>query len=439
MKFNQWRALVIALGVVVVAGTAGIAHAQCGPMDVAFVIDTTGSMGGVLDNVKAELPDIIAQVQEASGGDFRLALLRFEDDVFVLNDMAAGNTEAVKTAIAGLSAGGGAGEPEASDEAVRTVVEGLSASDRPAGRQTGDFAGGFRPEATKVIILVTDARPAGFDDSFSETDRDNVEEIATKAASLGIHISAIFTPTGAESLRDEIVEIMQLWASLSAGFYLEANEDGSGTAEAMVEIIAACGGGAGAGAQSLILDPGVLLLTTGETGDVEVTNFAPGDIATLSYDSFGLPDDSIISFDRIDPEITGTDLQHMRITIGPETPPGTYIVYVNARHSDSTIVQTNNLVVAVDCKPPALLGTGQLTTQSVPRGSAATLSVSPVGSGPFRYQWFSGFTGMTGSPIEGATRSTFTTPAANDFGAYWVRVTNICGTFDSNTAFVIPQ
>ena len=439
MRFNQWRALVIALGVVVLAGS-GSAYAQCGPMDVALVIDTTGSMGGVLDNVKAELPEIISQVQAASGGDFRLALLRFEDTVFVLNDMAAGNTDAVKAAIEGLSAGGGGGEPEASDEAVRTVVEGLTAADRPAGRQVGDFNGGFRPEAQKVIILVTDARPAGFDDDFGAEDVAAVTEIATAAAGLGIHISAIFTPTGAESLRDEIVEVMQTWASLSGGFYLEAEEDGSGTAAAMVDIIAACGGGATAGAQTLILDPGVIFLNTGESGDVEVTNFLPGDLTTLFYDSFGLPSDSTVTFTRVaPPEIDNTDEQTMRITIGPETSPGTYILYVSARHTDSFVAQTNYVLVAVDCKPPALLGTGQLATQTVPRGSAAVLRVTPVGSGPFKYQWFNGFTGMTDSPITGATGAVFTTPAANDFGAYWVRVTNICGTFDSNTAFVIPQ
>jgi hypothetical protein len=32
----------------------------CGCMDLALIIDDTGSMGPAIDNVKAELPDIIA-------------------------------------------------------------------------------------------------------------------------------------------------------------------------------------------------------------------------------------------------------------------------------------------------------------------------------------------------------------------------------------------
>ena len=438
MRFNQWRALVIALGVVVL--TSGIAHAQCGPMDVAFVIDTTGSMGGVLSNVTAELPDIIAQVQSASGGDFRLALLEFKDEVIVLNDMAAGNVDSVKNNIAGLTASGGSGEPESSDEAVRTVVEGLDAADRPAGRQTGNFDGGFRPEAVKIIILVTDARPAGFDDDFTVEDDVAVTEIANKAAAADIHISAIFTPTGAESLEDEIVAIMQKWASLTGGFYLRSEEDGSGTAAAIVDIIAACGGGSSGGGNTLVLDPGLIFLSTGETGEVKVTNYLPGDTSTLFYTTMGLPADSTITFTKVaTPEVANTDLQKMNITIGPQTPPGTYILYVQSHHPDSEAVQTNYVVVVVDCKPPALLGTGQPVTRTVTRGTTASFSVAPVGSGPFKYQWYTGFSGMTGSPISGATGPTLTTSPVNEFTPVWVRVTNICGSFDSNAAFAIPQ
>ena len=43
----------------------------CGPMDVTFAVDDTGSMGGAIDNVKSELPAIITQANSASGGDLK--------------------------------------------------------------------------------------------------------------------------------------------------------------------------------------------------------------------------------------------------------------------------------------------------------------------------------------------------------------------------------
>ena len=44
------------------------ALAGCGCMDIALVVDDTGSMGGAIDNVKAGLPQIIATAQAAAGG-----------------------------------------------------------------------------------------------------------------------------------------------------------------------------------------------------------------------------------------------------------------------------------------------------------------------------------------------------------------------------------
>lgn len=57
----------------------------CGPMDVAFVIDTTGSMGGAITSVKTELAGILTDIENASKvegfPDYRLALVTFKDDI----------------------------------------------------------------------------------------------------------------------------------------------------------------------------------------------------------------------------------------------------------------------------------------------------------------------------------------------------------------------
>ncbi|MGH2401399.1 MAG: choice-of-anchor L domain-containing protein, partial [Candidatus Limnocylindria bacterium] len=139
----------------------------CGPMDVAFVIDDTGSMGPALDNVKSEAASLLTQIDAASGGSDQLALVSFKDSVTVTEDLALGNEAAVSAGLAALVPFGGAFAPEASDESLNTVVNGLDAADRLAGQQNGDFDGVFRAAAVKIVILVTDALPGGFDDTFT--------------------------------------------------------------------------------------------------------------------------------------------------------------------------------------------------------------------------------------------------------------------------------
>lgn len=441
MRSTQWRALVIAAAFVVL-GTAGVAHAQCGPMDVVFAIDTTGSMGGAIDNVKADLPKIIDAVKSASGGDYRLGLLEVggpQDGIVIDADMAAGNTAAIEAAINKFTAGGGAGEPEASDEAINTILHHFKSSDRPSTCtggpcQVGDFNATFRPDATKVIILITDARPSGYDDVFDVTDEANVQKLATLAGSMGVHIGAIFVPTSAATafgVTDTVVRIMQEWASLSSGIYLKANPDGTGTSTAINDIIASCGGAVG-GSQSLVLNPTELALANGDTGAVTVQNFAPGNTKTLVYSANGLPSDSSITFTPVKtPDVQGTDQQTMNINIGPDTPAGVYIVNVTTSHSDSGGVQQNFVLVNVDCTPPLILGTGQ--PSNVANGRA--IAVNPVGSLGLHYQWFQGSTGSTAFPIANATSSSFT---PSQPGPYWVRVSNACGSTDSATATVNP-
>jgi hypothetical protein len=133
----------------------------------------------------------------------------------------------------------------------------------------------------------------------------------------------------------------------------------------------------------------------------------------------------------------GQQYVNMKITLGPDTPSGSHVLTIRSSTADAERFAT--IVVVVDCKPPALLGTGQPLTQTVASGSTAKFTVAPIGSGPFTYQWYRGFAGMTGSPVTGATGASFTTPAVTEPGFYWVRVSNACGSFDSLTTFALPQ
>ncbi len=215
----------------------------CGPMDVVFVIDTTGSMGGAIDNVKAESANLISDIDDASEGDFQLGLVTFKNYVIVDEDMASDNEDILEAAILGLFASGGVFLPEASDEALNTAINGLDADDRPSGGQFGDFDGLWRPEATKILILITDALPGGLDDDYVEgVDDKNAHQVALDAAENSIMISAIFVPTFFDDQTDDIIEIMTDYADTTKGSYIQTEKNGTGTADAIKSIIESCGG-----------------------------------------------------------------------------------------------------------------------------------------------------------------------------------------------------
>jgi hypothetical protein len=140
------------------------------------------------------------------------------------------------------------------------------------------------------------------------------------------------------------------------------------------------------------------------------------------------------------PVYTGADgrqYTNLKITLGPNTPSGAHSVTIRSATSDAE--EFSGFVVVIDCDPPGLLGTGQPVSQTVARGSTVKYTVEPFGSGPFTYQWYTGFRGMTDFPVAGATSATFTTPAVNERGSYWVRISNACGSYDSLAGVVRPQ
>jgi hypothetical protein len=86
-----------------------------------------------------------------------------------------------------------------------------------------------------------------------------------------------------------------------------------------------------------------------------------------------------------------------------------------------------------NCTPPTIAAQPQSAT--VTSGTSRTLTVTANGTTPFSYQWYTGASGNTASPIPGATSSSLTvTPTATT--SYWVRVTNSCGSASSATATI---
>lgn len=185
----------------------------------------------------------------------------------------------------------------------------------------------------------------------------------------------------------------------------------------------------------ILIPPRLLAAEVGQTLTVPVPIYFVFDTIPYTLTASGVPG-ATVTFSDV---YTKDDLQYvdMKIVLGSESESGAHTLTIRSATADAERFATTLLVV--DCEPPSLLGIGQPGPLTVTRGATATFSVQPEGSGPFSYQWYVGFAGMTNSPVTGATGRQFTTPAVNDLTAYWVRITNACGTFDSLTTLAIPQ
>lgn len=106
--------------------------------DIVFIFDTTGSMGGEIDGLKARAT-AFADGLAAKGIDYRLALVTFGDEVDQVQNFTTDIT-AFKSWIEGLTASGGGDTKE-------NALEGLARA----------ATMGFRAVSQKIAILITDA------------------------------------------------------------------------------------------------------------------------------------------------------------------------------------------------------------------------------------------------------------------------------------------
>jgi hypothetical protein len=89
----------------------------------------------------------------------------------------------------------------------------------------------------------------------------------------------------------------------------------------------------------------------------------------------------------------------------------------------------------VTCNSPSI--TSQPASQTVPYDTRASLSVVATGTAPLSYQWYHGVKGVTTKPV-GNNSSAFLSPEVRAPASYWVRVTNACGSIDSQAATLTP-
>jgi hypothetical protein len=70
-------------------------------------------------------------------------------------------------------------------------------------------------------------------------------------------------------------------------------------------------------------------------------------------------------------------------------------------------------------------------------GTSVQLSITPAGAGPFRYQWYTGTSGNTTSPIVGADGPNFQTPKLEHSTSYWVQVIGVNGVPVNSTTITL--
>ena len=448
MLNHQQRAIrsmvIAAVAAIFVFGFAGTASAQsCGPMDVVFVVDNTGSMGGVINEIHTQVGFIADTVATASNGDYQFGLIAHpRNDVVVLLPMTPGNRAQFDDAVDQMDTEGSCGNPAAWDEGLNTAIHGLNERSGPDGQQTGDFPAAWRPSATKIVIIITDVHPSGFECEFDAGTHDVfVSQLGEDAKAAGILVTSVYVPTGNQP-ESEIVAILQDPATTSGGFFKETRPDATDLSEIIIDIIENCGGGSRLGPTNLVVDPQELVVVNNGSGTVNITNLEAagfGNMTVWSVENIdGSPTSFTASFHEREPEVEGTEEIDLVITAGPETAQGTHLVVLKATREGAP---DNYAIihVIVECQPPYFLGANQLRNETVSRGSTATLRAVPGGDGPLRYQWYRGPSGNTRFPIAGATSATFTTPAVTGANPYWVRVTNACGSRDSAAAIVSPS
>jgi len=225
------------------AGAAG----DCGCMDVALVIDNSGSMGGAVSQIKVGLTnDIIAAAAYASGLDLRIGLITTPSSNVVVNVPLTNYAETVVSdAIESLdvaSDGEGTGDhAECTDEALQYVITGAVEPSCTASNVyvlNGPLSA-FRTGCAKVVILVTDALPGGCDDTFATgVDDIHARSVAKLAAESNVVISTVYVPTSTENA--DIKNIMIDYADYSGGSFIETASDGTGVSASISNIIARC-------------------------------------------------------------------------------------------------------------------------------------------------------------------------------------------------------
>lgn len=188
-----------------------------GAIDLVFCIDTTGSMGDDIDEVKDQARMIINTLASQTS-DFRIGVIGFkdigsvpEDDPIFLDFPFTNNVDTIINNINALNADGGGDDPEAVYEALLRAMDNVT-------------LGPWRNGVGKIIILMGDAPPhekGEVSEDGTHTYQYTVSDVATVAQNLDpVHIFPVLTGGASDAARESFKQI----ATLTGGQVFEAEE-----------------------------------------------------------------------------------------------------------------------------------------------------------------------------------------------------------------------
>lgn len=197
-------------------------------MDVVFLVDYTGSMSGAIEGVKSSIANIASTIVTESNNNYRLGLVIFDEYMSGTNSnyddkidytslpssqryintglngyyqwitavemMSSNNQTSFTTQLNKINnpstfpLGSGEGAPEPSDMGVDLV--GLQ-----------NFAGSFRNNVARLVVLITDATPSGNDDTYNSTDIAFVNGLTPQLVNQGVRV-LLMTTAGTNVLYD---------------------------------------------------------------------------------------------------------------------------------------------------------------------------------------------------------------------------------------------
>lgn len=120
-------------------------------VDLCFVVDTTGSMGGFIDAAQRHLTATLDALRAGEARDLQVAIVEYrdhppQDSTFVTRvHPLTEEPKAIKRMIAGLRVGGGGDIPEAVYDGVHAACTKIA----------------WRPHSLRLALLVGDAPPHG--------------------------------------------------------------------------------------------------------------------------------------------------------------------------------------------------------------------------------------------------------------------------------------
>lgn len=143
-------------------------------LDLVFTMDCTGSMGSYIHAAKKNIQAIVVKLVQSEGYDLRFGLIAYrdhppQDQTYITKTFPfTSDIEQMQRDLATLSAQGGGDGPEAVAAALKETLESE-----------------WRPNATKVCVLIADAPPHGLGepgDGFPDGAPDGVDPFETLVA-----------------------------------------------------------------------------------------------------------------------------------------------------------------------------------------------------------------------------------------------------------------